>query len=547
MTAEASAAPTISRLRLLSDQPVEGCELSPDVFLTYGVSVNTARLDYHWYRSTDKMACSWCGKTPVVMQRLTDNTYYCTIACFAAAWPGHAAQHRTGLTSRPQAPRSNDPNAKGVDSQDWSSSFDVQEATEQKWVQVADTMSYTPSADDVGHMLKLACTPLSADGTRRGIAKTLKTNYVIAPPPPPTPRRMLSVRNNVVVSVGKPGAARTNANRLGFTLLTYNVLAEIYATNEAFPYCPQWALAWNYRRRTILRELINYRADVMCLQEVQADHYENFLEPELAKYNYAGVHKCKTREFMGQYGKMDGCAILYRRDKFSIVPGGVHEVEFNQIARHRHSNQKHELTRLLKDNVAQILLLELIAPHPSTRRQVLVANTHINASPEFADVKLWQTQHLLIEIEKVMQQHSGSYSAIPLVMAGDFNSLPGSDPHTLLANGAMVPENGDPHGLLATLPLSHHMPLRSAMATVGAHANASAESHELQRMEPPYTNYTAHFVGTLDYIFYTYDRLSVGGLLQMVEDKQVQEHEALPSPLFSSDHVPLLSEFHFKR
>ena len=46
----------------------------------------------------------------------------------------------------------------------------------------------------------------------------------------------------------------------------------------------------------------------LCLQEVQADHFENFLEPELAKYNYAGVHKCKTREFMGQYGKMDGCA-----------------------------------------------------------------------------------------------------------------------------------------------------------------------------------------------------------------------------------------------
>ncbi len=75
----------------------------------------------------------------------------------------------------------------------------------------------------------------------------------------------------------------------------------------------------------------------------------------------------------------------------------------------------------------------------------------------------------------------------------------------------MQPEGGDPHGLLATLPLRHSLPLRSAMATVGAHANASAESHELQRMEPPYTNYTAHFVGTLDYMFYTYDRLSVGG------------------------------------
>eukprot|EP00316_Scyphosphaera_apsteinii_P004727 CAMPEP_0119298266 /NCGR_PEP_ID=MMETSP1333-20130426/469_1 /TAXON_ID=418940 /ORGANISM="Scyphosphaera apsteinii, Strain RCC1455" /LENGTH=503 /DNA_ID=CAMNT_0007299329 /DNA_START=234 /DNA_END=1745 /DNA_ORIENTATION=+ len=503
--------------------------------------MSLARLEYHWYRSTDKMACSWCSKTPVIMQRLTDNSYYCSIVCFTAAWPGHAAQHRTGLTNRGGSRTESVKDAEG-----WVG-LDVQEAAEQKWVEVADTMSYTPTTDDVGHMLKLACTPLSPDGQKRGMAKTLKTNYVIAPPSPPTPRRMLLVRNNVVVSVGKPGAARTNANRLGFTLLTYNVLAEIYATSDAYPYCAPWALPWNYRRRGILRELINYRADVMCLQEVQADHYENFLEPELAKYCYAGVYKCKTREFMGRYGKMDGCAILYRRDKFSIVPGGVHDVEFNAIARARHSADKRSLNRLLKDNVAQVVLLEMIAPHPSTRRQLLVANTHINASPEFDDVKLWQTQHLLLEIERVMTHHSGSTSAIPLVVAGDFNSLPGSEPHTLLASGGIQLENGDPYGLLGSLPLRHTMPLRSAMATVGAHANASAESHELQRMEPPYTNYTAHFVGTLDYIFYTYDRLSVGGLLQMVEDGQVQEHTALPSPLFSSDHVPLLSEFHFKR
>jgi type II secretory pathway component GspD/PulD (secretin) len=44
--------------------------------------------------------------------------------------------------------------------------------------------------------------------------------------------------------------------------------------------------------------------------------------------------------------------------------------------------------------------------------------------------------------------------------------------------------------LLAQLPLRHSLPLRSAMATVGAHVNASAESHELQKMEPPYTNFT---------------------------------------------------------
>ena len=50
-------------------------------------------------------------------------------------------------------------------------------------------------------------------------------------------------------------------------------------------------------------------------------------------------------------------------------------------------------------------------------------------------------------------------------------------------------------------------------------------------MEPPYTNFTAHFVGTLDYMWYTYDRLSVGGLMEMVEDRLVQETTAPPLTL----------------
>ena len=92
-----------------------------------------------------------------------------------------------------------------------------------------------------------------------------------------------------------------------------------------------YSSAFSAGRRNILRELINYRADVMCLQvsvhrsharssailmpshrivcqpapwscrhvapkahfpmpipqEVQADHFENFIEPELAKYEQA--------------------------------------------------------------------------------------------------------------------------------------------------------------------------------------------------------------------------------------------------------------------
>ena len=45
---------------------------------------------------------------------------------------------------------------------------------------------------------------------------------------------------------GSPGTARTNTSRLGFTLLTYNLLAEISAPPDAYPYCAPWALPWDH-------------------------------------------------------------------------------------------------------------------------------------------------------------------------------------------------------------------------------------------------------------------------------------------------------------
>jgi CCR4-NOT transcription complex subunit 6 len=95
-----------------------------------------------------------------------------------------------------------------------------------------------------------------------------------------------------------------------FTIVTYNVLADVCATSEMFPNCPSFALSWEYRRQNLLKEILQCDADIICLQEVQQNHFSNFFNPELTKIGYQGLFKEKQRRWYSPI--VDGCATFYR-------------------------------------------------------------------------------------------------------------------------------------------------------------------------------------------------------------------------------------------
>lgn len=66
-------------------------------------------------------------------------------------------------------------------------------------------------------------------------------------------------------------------------------------------------------------------------------------------------------------------------------------------------------------------------PRTRRRRKMCVANTHIFWDPEFADVKLWQTWVLCQELSKLVLSRD-----LPLLLCGDFNSVPNSAVYQLL-------------------------------------------------------------------------------------------------------------------
>ena len=63
-----------------------------------------------------------------------------------------------------------------------------------------------------------------------------------------------------------------------FRLISYNLLASMYSVTEGalnyfFRHCPAAYLDPAYRFPLIYRELLAYQADVLCLQEVDTDHF----------------------------------------------------------------------------------------------------------------------------------------------------------------------------------------------------------------------------------------------------------------------------------
>ena len=245
-----------------------------------------------------------------------------------------------------------------------------------------------------------------------------------------------------------------------FTVMCYNVLCDRYATRQMYGYCPQWALAWEYRKKGILDEVRSYDADIVTLQEVEMEQFYNYFLPELKVFGYDGIFSPKSRAKTMtdmERKRVDGCAIFFKTIKFTMVK--EHLIEFNQLAMSMSQDNtnlqsnRNLLNRVMpKDNIALAALLETknavwnaqcASPEPSQKRQqILVCTAHIHWDPEFCDVKLIQSMMLIDQLKRLIEE-SKSPSSIQLILCGDLNSLPNSGVVEFLSEGKISTNHPD--------------------------------------------------------------------------------------------------------
>lgn len=215
--------------------------------------------------------------------------------------------------------------------------------------------------------------------------------------------------------------------------------------------------------------------------------------------------------------------------RFSLLD--KHLIELQQIAMQKPDLREAEdaFNRVMvKDNIAVLSLLE----YKVTGQRIIVANAHLHWDPAFKDVKLIQTAMVLEEIEKMGKNWNKSNPGqqLPLILAGDFNSLPDSGVVEFLSQGRISHDHDDldtyRYGHYTTRGIHHSFSLKSAYAS---HADSI-----------DFTNFTPPFKGIIDYIWYSTQNLVTCGILSHVDREYCKQYVGFPNAHHPSDHIPLV-------
>ncbi|NXY03263.1 ANGE1 protein, partial [Pteruthius melanotis] len=226
----------------------------------------------------------------------------------------------------------------------------------------------------------------------------------------------LSVQPCVLEQVSK------NTPLFEFRVMSYNILAQDLVEQglDLYVHCHPDILNWNYRLPNLLQEIQHWDPDVLCLQEVQENHYWEQLEPTFKEMGFACFYKRRTGT------KTDGCAVCYKHSRFQLI--SLSPIEYFRPG----------LDILNRDNVGLVLLLQPVLPESLGLKAVsplCVANTHVLFNPRRGDIKLAQVALLLAEIDKIARTAEGSY--YPVILCGDLNSVPDSPLYKFIRNGEL--------------------------------------------------------------------------------------------------------------
>jgi CCR4-NOT transcription complex subunit 6 len=139
--------------------------------------------------------------------------------------------------------------------------------------------------------------------------------------------------------------------------------------------------------------------------------------------------------------------------------------------------------------------------------------------------------NLMREIQNLINKRD-----VALIVCGDFNSEPQSAVYEFLTTGCV---EGDHYPELEINSSNNVQVLPANLRSICHEFDLASVMHTVTGSEPAFTNFTAKFKGTLDYIFYTPNSLRIMAATSIPEEHEVRalSGEGLPSTCYPSDHM----------
>ncbi|GJQ66888.1 hypothetical protein Trydic_g7910 [Trypoxylus dichotomus] len=387
------------------------------------------------------------------------------------------------------------------------------------WVTAGNGFMYTPTNADVNSYLKLSCIPKNTIAEGPLVEVIADCTIDASPGECPFEHRHVFTKEK--------------CNSSAFRVITYNILADLYCDSDftrtvLYPYCPPYALHVDYRKQLIIKELLGYNGDIICLQEVDRKVYTYDLEPVFSSLNYGS-------NFMLKGGQVaEGLACFYDNSRFRFIEEAsiviADEIGNNSIFaliwEKICTNEKLKERLLNRTTALQTVTLE----NTDSGNLILLANTHLYFHPDADHIRLLQGYITIRYLEDIHDKLQEKYKDknITTIFCGDFNSVPECGIYQLYTTGfvseSIIDFKSNAEEAIEGVNLRQQFQLGSACGT------------------PKFTNFTAGFQDCLDYIYYDKTKLAVEQVIPLPTVEELSQNTALPSVVFPSDHIALVAD-----
>ncbi|OAF70069.1 hypothetical protein A3Q56_02178 [Intoshia linei] len=329
-----------------------------------------------------------------------------------------------------------------------------------------------------------------------------------------------------------------------FSVVSYNILAQGYTQLSNFPWLPYSHLRNITRLPILIDEIRALNANVVCMQEVEGAFLKSHLEGAMAMLGYKCVSKMRSY-INNKLRYIEGCATFYKNIKLKRFNAEkLTDIFENSMKKYNINSNDHRVVSKLIKKMPDVILTSEFEFNGKT---FIVANTHIN----YADFVNFNKQvfEVISAVEYLKQFKSNN---VPIVICGDFNSVPESAMYSFMTTGKVskdqilqlrksydaVNVDDEKKSLLDFIPDEMNQGIKftdsyaNYVNNIGTAYNSKWEKFD--------------YMKTIDYIFYEEDKLDLVGIMKTTAKKHFFNKKHIPSRCVPSDHLSLKSVFQFK-